>query len=248
MMVESSLKLIVARRSYEFPPDELRLSLITTQPVMDVLRTTFSFGNVQIGQPMPIISDVPRTIPPGLVLDNGHIVVSAGQVVPIRFIHFEPRRVIIDVAGASTAIDAIYAILRQILEGLQAADGSPAMGELQAVIDYSELTFHADTAPINFLAPKLRKAMVKHIDHTVDTSLVLVPSIRVTAQAPSEDYPGALNPWGERSLFVLEHRAGTKPEDGILYSAASLDTDAHLAYLRELQPSAMLEGPADAHS
>jgi hypothetical protein len=189
---------------------------------------------------MPIISDVPRTIPPGLVLDNGHIVVEAGQVIPIRFIHFEARRVIIDVAGPSKAIDAIYAILRQILEGLQAADGSAAVGELGAVIDYSELAFHADVAPIDFLAPKLRKAMVEHVDNTFDASLVLVPSIRVTAQAPSEDYPGALNQWGERPLFVLEHRAGTKPEDGILFSAASLDTEAHVRYLHALRPRAKL--------
>jgi hypothetical protein len=245
MMAEPSLKVIVARRSYEFPPDELRLSLITTQPVMDVIRTTFSFGSVQIGSPMPTISEIPRTIPPGLVLDNGHIVVEAGQVIPIRFIHFEARRVIIDVAGPSTAIDAIYAILRQILEGLQAADGSPAMGELGAVIDYSEFTFHAGASSMNFLAPKLTKAITEHIDNTFDSSLVLVPSIRVTAQAPSEEYPGALNPWGERPLFVLEHRAGTKPEEGILFSAASLDTEAHQIYLHALQPKVRLEKPLE---
>jgi len=59
------IKLIAARRSYEFRPDDLRLSLVCTQPVQQVIQQTFSFTNVQIGTPLPMVEEVPATIPPG---------------------------------------------------------------------------------------------------------------------------------------------------------------------------------------
>src|SRR5437588_505316 len=80
-----------------------------------------------------------------------------GQVVPIRFLHFEQRRIVIDVAGRSSAIDAIFEQLRQALTQLHAADGSPTVGKHECVLDYSEISARFSFPLDAIFAPTLRK-------------------------------------------------------------------------------------------
>src|SRR5947209_3127631 len=102
------IKLLSSRRAYEFRPDDLRLSVLSVKPVQEQITQLFQFQTSIMGTPMATFGDVPVTYPPGFVFDMGVWISQNKQVIPIRFLHFEQRRIVIDVAGPSFAITAIF--------------------------------------------------------------------------------------------------------------------------------------------
>src|SRR5436309_6267751 len=134
------VKILTSRRAYEFGADAIRLSTLSIQPIQQQIQQLFGFQSSAIGAPISTFGAVPATYPPGIVFNLGVWIHQEEQIVPIRFIHFEQNRIVIDVAGPTVAIDGIAERLFHFLSGLQAADGSPVVGEPKRVNDYSEIT------------------------------------------------------------------------------------------------------------
>jgi hypothetical protein len=176
-----------------------------------------------------MFGDVPNTYPPGSVFDVGVIASRDGEFVPIRFIHFEAQRIVIDVAGKSSAIDTIYDMLRSTLAEFKIADGSPLIGEPYRVLDYSELIAQCDFPLDRILSPQLRDLYSRTFAGDPQDGQVLVPTIGVQAHKPAETVQAELGVFG----FNFAIRAGTRPEEHVYFSSAPLDTDAHVAYLTE---------------
>src|SRR2546426_8674141 len=122
------VKLLTSRRAYEFRPDDLRLSTLSIKPMQEQIQQLFQFQTSAMGSPMATFGDVPATYPPGFVFDMGVWISEDKQIIPIRFLHFEQRRIVIDVAGPSSAITAIFGQLRQFLAEIQVSYGSPIVG------------------------------------------------------------------------------------------------------------------------
>src|SRR5947209_17139766 len=123
---------LTGRRSYEFGPDDLRLSTISIKPIQQAIQELFQFQSAVIGTPMQTFGEVHLTIPPGLVFDTGMWKSPEGKFVSIRFLHFESRRIVIDVAGPSVALTPIFAQIRHLLAGIETVDASPLIGKPQS--------------------------------------------------------------------------------------------------------------------
>lgn len=231
-MTGEQIRVLAARRAYEFRPDDLRLSLICTVPAQEALKNLFSFAVAQIGTPIPLFGDVPQTVPPGAVFNYGFIVLDEGEVTPIRLLHFEPSRIVIDVAGSSDVLDVVYERVRDLLSGLKSGDGSPAVGEPFRVRNHSEVVFHMGVEPARLLAPEVAETLAALTD--LVPSAAVIPAVRVVMQNPTEEYSGSDAASPDRPWAVLEMRVGTKVEHGMFFSAASCDTQTHIRYLASL--------------
>lgn len=223
------IKVLTTRTAYEFRPDDLRLSMLSTKPIQDGIQQLFHFQATSIGTPAPTFGDVPLTFPPGLVFNTGVWLSPDGQLVPIRLLHFEQHRIVIDVAGLSAATVAIFGMLQQFLSSIQAPDGSPIIGEPEQVLDYSEISARFP-GPLDTILPK----SMHELFSSRSKEKILVPTLVVQSYPLGQVVAGTpvLN---DARAFTLALRAGTRPEDRIYFSAAPLDSEAHLAYLTELE-------------
>src|SRR6185503_13027993 len=116
------IKILSSRRAYEFRQDDLRLTMLSTKMVQQQFQELFQFQASMMGSPSPTFGDVPATYPPGFVFDMGVWVSPEQQPVPIRFLHFEQRRIVIDVAGSSESITAIFEQVKSFFSALHAPD------------------------------------------------------------------------------------------------------------------------------
>ncbi len=99
----------------------------------------FSFQVVQIASPVQTFGPFPNTIPPGVVLDYGTTQTPEKSPTPIRFLYFEPGRIVIDVAGPSSAIDWTFRQLQRVLSEILSPDRSPVIGEPEMIrMNHSE--------------------------------------------------------------------------------------------------------------
>lgn len=229
------VKILTSRRAYEFSPDALRLSSLSIQPVQLQIQQLFQFQQSAIGTPMASFGEVPSTFPPGIVFNLGGWIHQEEHIVPIRFLHFEQNRIVIDVAGPSAPIDGIAERLFHFLSGLHAADGTPVVGEPERILNYSEISAHF-LHPLDAIFPKsLRRLLSKTMSiGDSNTSKVIVPTVSFRAFPNDEEVlaiPGANDP----HAFTLSLRSGTRPDEYIYRSAAPLDSEAHLIYLNELE-------------
>ena len=229
------VKLLASRRAYEFSPDAIRLTTLSIQLVQQQIQQLFGFQSSTVGSPIPTFGVVPATYPPGVVFNLGVWIYHEEQIVPIRFIHFEQNRIVIDVAGPSTAINEIAERLFNFLSSLHAADGMPVVGEPERILDYSEITAHF-SQPLDVLFAKpLRRLLSKVMRVDVDDkSRVILPTIAVQA-FPKDEVVATIPGANDAHTFTLALRSGTRPEEHIYYSGAPLDSEAHLSYLNGLE-------------
>lgn len=236
--MDEQAKIITARRAYEFRQDGLRLSVLSMIAVQEYIRQTFQFQVAQVGMPMQTFGPVPATNPPGIVFDLGTAPYPEGSATPIRFLHFEPKRVVIDIAGPSAAIDSLFAQLQAMLRSIPAPDGSAVMEEPVRVLDFSEIThptpYNPDVLLMTGLHNVIRETLHVSRDDATD-SILLVPSMRVGVTRPDEEFGGVALELADVRSFVYEIRRGTHVNEHIYYSAAPLATDAHLTYLDKLR-------------
>lgn len=229
------IKLLSSRRAYEFRSDDLRLSTMSLKPIQDQIQQLFQFQSSAMGTPMATFGDVPITYPPGFVFDMGIWITQDTHVVPIRLLHFEQRRIVIDVAGPSSAITGIYEQLRRFLSTVQTPDGSPIIGEPERVLEYSVMNVQFPFSLEVLFAPSLRKLVNKVIDGTSNADdLAFTPTLAIQKQAVGQEITKVAAP-EESAAFTLGPRIGTKPEDHIYLSCAPLDSEAHLGFLNELE-------------
>jgi hypothetical protein len=226
-MIEQ-VKFLTGRRAYEFHPDDLRLSTICSKPVQDGIQALFSFQSSTIGTPMATFGEVPLTIPPGVVFNTGVWVSPGDTIASIRFLHFEQRRIVIDVAGSSDALASIYEQLYHFLIGVQTVDGTPLIGNPERVLDYSEISARFPFSLDAIISRPLRKLLSR-----MAKGSTLVPTLITQTFSRGQQLTGTA-PIGDARAFTLAPRVGTRLEDHIYFSGAPLGSEAHLAYLTEL--------------
>jgi hypothetical protein len=168
-----------------------------------------------------------------VVFDYGRAPFPEGAVTPIRFIHFEPQRIVIDVAGPSAAITPIFDHLKKLVADVKMPDGGEVIGEPTDVRDYSEVTVRVGIPPERVLAPGIavffREQFDMHGDHR---DLFLVPRLAMQVLPGGQEYRRPDD--GDVSTFRLELRTGTQVEDLIFFSGAPLDSVSHARYLEQL--------------
>jgi len=230
----NQVKVLAARKAYEFRLDDLRLTTLCAQPVTELVREMFQFQSTALGSPLPTFGDVPGTYPPGYVFDMGVTATPEGQLVPIRFIHFEPTRIVFDIAGPSAVIDLIYSQLRHALEPITAVDGSPIIGEPETILDYSEVTAEWPTSLDSLFGPRVRKLFAQTESGRKPSKEVVIPTISLVTQSATEKWVNAQGPSVDSRSYRFTMRAGTHPSENKCWSSAPLDSDAHIAYLTQL--------------
>jgi len=228
------LTLLTSRRSYEFWSDQLRLTMLSTPQVMQIVQQAFHFQSAAVGMPLPTFGPVPSTSPPGVAFDAGAWLTVEGQLVPIRFIHFEPRRIVIDLAGPSPVIDAVYGHLIGILSGIHAPDGLPAVGEPHDILNYSEISAHFAFSLGDLFASPVRELFRQAMAVQDDREhIIVLPTVYLKSQSILEEAGGSSVP--DSRTLALSVRVGTLLKDQMYFSTAPLDSAAHITYLRNLE-------------
>lgn len=227
------IKLLSSRRAYEFRPDDLRLSTLSIKPMQEQITQLFQFQTAVMGSPMATFGDVPATYPPGFVFDMGVWISEEKQIIPIRFLHFEQRRIVIDVGGPSSAITAIFEQLRRFLSELQAPDGSPIVGEPERILDHTVISVQFSFALETIFAPPLHNLFSRVINASSE-ELALTSTFVIQKQTTGQEIARVANP-EDSNAFTFGPRVGTRPEEHIYLSSAPLDSEAHLSFLNELE-------------
>ncbi len=230
-MTLDRLSVLSARRAYEFRVDDIRLSMLSTSDLNEALRAAFKFESVTVGAPPALFGEVQNTFPPGLMCQLGEIRTSIGPI-PIRALMFDSIRMVIDIAGPSSAIEAVMRAVVDVLSGHSAPDGQPVVGEPISTADQSDLTFHADFPLSMGVAPRVLGAIETRAPGTTLVSTMTVRPNR-----------GNVFPSSPETAFILEPRAGSNLSDHHWFSSAPLDSDSHAAYLADVT-EALVAGPA----
>src|SRR5215204_4310238 len=110
------VRILSARRAYEFGRDDLRLTMLSSLEIRQRIQQQFNFEVAQVATPVQTFGPVPTSLPPGLVFDVGSARLPEGpSVLPIRFIHFEALRIVIDAVGPSASIDLVFDQIKEIV-------------------------------------------------------------------------------------------------------------------------------------
>jgi len=241
-------RLITARRAFEFGPDELRLTVLSIPQVREAIARIFAFQTAQVATPMPTFAPPMITVPPGLVFEIGVLNLPDSSPMPIRFLHIDGRRIVVDVAGPTSGAVAVFNALKETLANTRSPDGGPAIGQFKRTQDYSEISVKFGFSPDSLLAPGLRDLFNRMFSSPpgLDTPAgIVVPSLRFGIVSPTDDYVGS--PQGnDQSRYAIDLRLGSLPSDNNYYSSAPLDTESHLKYLADLGTT--LGSPATVES
>lgn len=225
--MDEDLKLITARRAYEFRPNELRLTMLSLPNIREHIQKMFNFDVAEVQTPPPVFGPTQFTMPPGIVFQIGGTQVPEKTTVPIRFMHFESLRIVVDVGGPSSAIDHIFAQLQRTLANVPAPDGSLIIGEPWRVLDYSEISGHLSFGFDKLVNKKVRDH-AKGLFGEEGKKREMVP---VGVRFISTDGPGGSD---SPDVYTLEFRDADQVEDETYTSSADIPTDRHLAWLEAL--------------
>jgi hypothetical protein len=247
MSAEASVKVLTARVGYEFTLDDLRLSMLSTNAVMQQIADAFQFRAFGVATPPPTFGPVPNALPAGAVFQLGTWNMEHdSQVVPIRFLNIELQRIVIDVAGPSSALHDIYQRLREVVAATTAPDGSPIIGEPLRTLRLSELSVTLPVALDNILAPGVRALLTNYLPDltTAEKSagVTLASSLEARRLPDETPFSGTLAA-GDGHTLSLSPRASTVPGQHVIYSGAPLETERHMRFINELV--ALLSPAAD---
>lgn len=211
-----------------FPLDSIRLTTLSTAEIPSTIQQHFDFQAAGITTPPETFGEVPATMPPGLVFNLGSIQSSEGVPTPIRFMHFERQRIVIDVAGPSSTIDRIFEQLLSLLNEVPVPDGSPVIGEPIDTIDYSEISARLsfDIEDL-FSEPLLAAAQSAFVGNQEGIKALPVSiTIQITEPSTAIEQPAT----GQQ----MQIRAGTRPDERTYFSVVGSTTDNNLAWLEAL--------------
>jgi hypothetical protein len=229
----TDLKIISAQRSYEFRPDDLRLTALCQAGVIERINEAFQFNAAQVATPLATFGPVPKTYPPGLVFNYGRDETAAGRLIPIRLLHFEQRRIVMDVPGPTGAIDHIFERLMELVGADIAPDGFPVIGTPSHTREYSRVSLVLPFDTEALLAPNLRATLDGIRSRAGEAQPeAMVADIQVRWCGPDEEYPGLTQP--DYRTFHLQLRAGSHPSERLYFSGAPVDTETHVRMLERL--------------
>jgi len=203
---------------------------LTLSDVADSIQTHFGFRAGTITTPPETMGPVPETMPPGLAFHLGSVRPTEGAEVQIRFLHFEPQRIVIDVAGPSSVLDDVYGQLLGIVKDLRAPDGSPVIGEPVQVVNYSEISARLDFRMSDLMDRSVLEIAQRAFSGLKDGDEVFPVTLGVHVGDPSTKVIG--QPLA--GYAALQVRAGTRMEERIYFSPANVTTDDNVAWLEAL--------------
>jgi len=222
------VKVLAARRVYEFRPDDLRLAVLSTPAIRAKIQSEFAFQQAVMGAVVPLFGAIDIS-GQGVTFASGSVSEEDGQVTPIRFIQVEPTRIVIDVAAPSTAIDTIYRRLVQAVGNARVPDGSAAIGKPTQHSDYSELSARL-AFPISAI---LAEGLPGVLQDLVGSKLEIAMTLYIQTLVHGETYPGF--PTQESAILRLAPRQGFPLSERVYFSSAPVETNRHVKYLTELE-------------
>jgi len=225
-------RVLDARRGYFFRPDHLRLTVLTLNHVRERIRSTFAFQTARVEAPPPTFGPILETQPPGLVFELGELPDRDNRVIPIRFLYVEAQRIVIAIAGPSSAIDEVYTRLVGIARKEQTPDGSPVISDFTLRHDLSQVTARLNFRSSDFLQPDVADSLRASFSRPALRRPELALSITLQPVDKGAEYLGEGEP---NQIAHLAPRAGFPLSDGMYFSAAPLDTTAHQSYLSDLE-------------
>jgi len=230
-----SVKVLTARIGYEFTLDDLRLSMLCTNAIMQQIADAFQFRMFGVATPQATFGPVPNSLPAGAVFQLGTWVIpDNSQIVPIRFLNIELQRIVIDAAGPSSVLDGIYNRLREAVSPITAPDGSPIIGEPSHTLHFSELSITLPFGLDSILTPSVRTLLTRYLPNAeTSDSVTLTPSLEVRGHSDREPFSGALAA-GDGYTITLSPRASISPDQHVVYSGAPLETEQHIQFINEL--------------
>lgn len=222
------IKVLAARRIYEFRPDDLRLAVLSTQAMRSKIQSQFGFQQALLGAAVQIFGPIDVS-GQGFTFATGSVAHSDGEVTPIRFLQIEPTRIVIDVAAPSKAIDPIFRTLVNVLGEAKVPDGSPAIGKPTQHLDYSELSARLAFPIEAILAPRVPSVLTDVVGRNTE----IAAAIYVQSLAPGEAYPGF--PPQDSAILRIAPRQGFPIKEQVYFSSAPVDSDRHVDYLTKLE-------------
>jgi hypothetical protein len=230
--METQNRIINASRAYEYRTDDIRLTVLSMPEVVERIRKTFGFESAEVDSPPPLFGPVPRTFPPGLVFDIG-VLADANIPTPIRFLHIEQRRVVVAVAGPSSAIDEVFRQLNETVSDVFAPDGTPALGHPVGTKDHSDIRIQLPFAPEMLVPGPIRTLFGQTLEPLLPgTKTAIVPRLLISIEPLEQEYRPSESI--VQQAISLELRQDTNIQDRIYYSQAPLATDEHLAFLAKV--------------
>jgi hypothetical protein len=198
----------------------------------NTIQPHFGFQAVGIGTPLRTFGEVPSTNPPGLVFNLGSVHSSEGVSTPIRFLHFEPQRIVIDIAGPSFVLDQVFEQIQNLLSEVQTLDGAPVLGESIGTQNYSEVTARLGFEFSELISrPLLEIAQQAFAEDEEDEEDYRAFPVNMLFRV--EESSAAIGqPAVGQSIQV---RAGTRVEERIYFSATGLTSDENIAWLEALE-------------
>ena len=222
-------RIISSSRAYMFAQDTVRLSAIATPEAHNLIVSRFAFQSMQVAAlPGNRFGELPATVPPGLVGVSGRHVLEDGSLIPIRYIAIEAQRVTVEIASPSAFIDPVFDMLRTACNELQLAAGGKAIGDPIGSADQSDATAKLER-PLSALLPTAAARLLASAADSADEGASLSLSLSWRCLLDQGRRTPGLAP------ASLEPRIGTTDEDGVTFSSVFLESEAHHAYLQELE-------------
>jgi hypothetical protein len=225
--------ILSARRAYDFHVDDIRLSLLSNRAVIQHIQDAFAFEVAAAAEPPETFGPVQDTMPPGLVFHLGLAPFPSGSATPVRYIHIEAQRIVIDISGSSDIIDSTFAMLMELIGTIETSEGDPAVGTPYGIRDYSDIRFRGAFHSGALAPPGVLEALASSMSNQRAEPSELIPSMLIRLSPPGEPYLGGGTPTFDS--LRLENRAGTTPEENIYVSAAPLRTQNHLSFLERIE-------------
>jgi hypothetical protein len=226
------VSILGARRSYEFAPEQIQLDLLSNAFALEHLKQAFGFDYGAIVQPSETFGPVPSSVPPGLAFYYGVVQFPEAALTPVRFVHIEPERLVLEVAGDSQVLDEVMRVLMERIDMIENVSGTPILGEEVRIQEQSEIRFRGSFAPSALAPPVVQDSISAVLSRYVKSNLSLAPALTIRPVDFARPYgPESHHP---SKSFVLELESGFPPEERIYNSVAPLNTVDHLALLHQI--------------
>jgi hypothetical protein len=224
-------RVITTRIARKYPMDGIRLSALSTQPAMDAIHKRFRFNSHSIATPMPTFDPMEQTFPPGIVFDIGTGVTEEKNVFSLRFLHITRQLIVADVAATTDEAELIMQQLDEVLAGFPSFDEKPLLGTPEEILHYSEVICNASTSLLHLFKPQFTDIMASLLHPNQE--MTISPTLNFQLEPSHQPSAGSISSSSSRTV-QLSYRAGTRPDELVIFSAAPLPSDQHVAYVEQL--------------